>query len=107
MGRLDEQPARMGLALARDVTRASRPLARLADLRIEPEIADQVARRGKAGDLPDHAEDRERGDRSDTGDGHEPPHGLALQRVPGQGALEALHFPLEGVVQAQGRGELL
>jgi hypothetical protein len=24
-----------------------------------------------------------------------------------QGALEALHLPLEGVVQAQGRGELL
>ena len=59
-GRLDEHVAGGGRALLRDAAVAGRPVAGLADRRVQPEVADQMARGREAPDVADHGDQRRR-----------------------------------------------
>ena len=69
---LGDPPVRGGLA------------AGLADAGVEPEIAHQLGRRGKAREVADRGGDRQGHGRVDAGDGHQPPRVIAAQRHAGQ-----------------------
>jgi len=54
--------------------------ARLADPRVQPEVADQLSRAGEAPEVTDRRDDRERDGRVDTGDRHQPLDIVACER---------------------------
>jgi hypothetical protein len=98
---LDQQAALERLSLLADVAGLHRSFAGLADARIEPEVADELASAGEAGDLADHTCEREGGDCTDTRNGHQSPHVRARECPLGERALRRGDLAGDGVVEAQ------
>jgi hypothetical protein len=78
-----------------------RPAAGLADGRVQPEIADQVARRRKPTDVADHGDQRAGRDHIDAGNRHQPPHVFVDDRQPGDQAIDGRQLVAEEIQLAQ------
>ncbi len=97
----------MRLAGPGDVTVPRGLLTRLANARIEAQVADELARTGEPGHVADHGRQCQRGDRADSGDRHQVAHIGSRECLPGQLAFDELDLGIERVVQAQVAVDLL
>src|SRR5918997_2542703 len=70
-GGLGEHLTELRGALLGDPTMMRRAGARLADLGVKAEVADQLARIGKPAYVADGGDERRRGHQAHSGDGHE------------------------------------
>jgi GH15 family glucan-1,4-alpha-glucosidase len=73
-GCFDEEVACLTRSLLRDPTVTGGLGARLAHAWVEAQVADKVARGGKARDVADRRHQRGGGDRADAGEAHQPTH---------------------------------
>jgi hypothetical protein len=71
-GGLDEHPARVRAALPGDAAMAGGLASGLLEARVQPEIADELVRRGEALEVADGGGDRHRHGDVDAGDRHQP-----------------------------------
>ena len=69
--RLDQHAASVAAALLGDPPMVSRPRSRLPHARVQPEIADELLGFGKALDIADRGDQRERDNHINAGDGHQ------------------------------------
>ena len=75
--------------------------ARLADLGVQAEVADQLARLVEAADVADGGDERRRGHQAHPGHGHQSLDRLGAERVLGDRALEDRDLAVEEVDLAQ------
>ncbi len=59
---------------------------------MQPEVGDQLVGGGEPGEVTHRGDDRYRGDRVDTGHGHQPAHDRIVQRFAGQLLIKELQF---------------
>ena len=84
----------MALVLTADVAGAGQSFAGLTSAWIQAHVANELVGAGEAADVTDHSHDGQRGDRSDTGDGHQMPDAWVPQSSLGEGAFHCLDLSL-------------
>lgn len=80
-------------ALLVDQDVVSRPIAGLAHRRVQAEIADQLVRRGEAGDVADGGQHPNSHHHVHAADGHQPPDPVILQSPLGQSLVANRQIP--------------